>query len=244
MADSLDIKMLNECQRLLDMFSIDAKYNPSNKRLAIAALEAALTTGFPIVENISVKLAPQKIDINNRQSVNERILDFAKKSRRYLKSSGASAAEIADAQTILKPILGSSKPKPPTENPDTPAAKAIASHALSQRSSAGILAALVAYRQFAANVTAYAPNETDVKLTTADSLISEAQAATNAVNAGFAPLSRAWNERDQKLYTDATSILNDFRAAKEYYKSLYNAKDPEYRSVTAIQLKDNSRDIK
>lgn len=244
MAETLDTKFLNDCQILLNIFKVDPKYNSSNPRLKISALEAHLATGMPITREIPVRLAPQKLLINARQEINEEILNFAKRSRRYLKSSGASEADIDDGQSYLKPILGGSRPKPATENTDMKADKAIETYARILRSNAAILAALIAYREFINNLAVYNPNEAETKVSTADALIEQAQETTEAINAGFAALSKAWNDRDEKLYTDEFSILNDFRAAKEYYKSLYDAKDPEYRSVTAVQLKDNSREGK
>ena len=74
-------------------------------------------------------------------------------------------------------------------------------------------------------------------------LAAEGQAANDAVSAGFVPLLTAWNFRDAKLYDDSDSVLETFRDAKEYYKSLYLPNSPQYRSITAstMSLESNSR---
>ena len=76
-----------------------------------------------------------------------------------------------------------------------------------------------------------------------DALITECDDANVAVSTDFVPLYEAWNERDEKLYTDRDSLIADFRLAREYYKSLYNPKDPQYKAITAknMRLRDNSR---
>ena len=78
-------------------------------------------------------------------------------------------------------------------------------------------------------------------MTGLDALIAECQASNNTVSAGFVPLLAAWNLRDAKLFDDADSILETFRDAKEYYKSLYAPDTPQYRAVTARDLALNRR---
>jgi hypothetical protein len=239
--ETSDIRFLNLCRRLLDIFLADAKYNPSNPLLETANLDTRLTAAYPIAEDVPAKLAPLKIKINNRQAVYEPIYDMVRRSRRYLKSSGASDREIEDAQTVISKILGTRKSERVLDDPATPADEAAAQNSVSHASYDAIQGNVNVLRDLYANISAYAPNEDGVKLIDFDAVIDACRTANNEVSAGFPPVMQSLSLRDAKLYDDTDSILELFRDAKEYYKSLYDSQDPEYRAVTAITLDDNSR---
>lgn len=244
MADTGDMKFLNTCRRHLDIFKAEPRWNSSNPRLNLTALEAKLNAGYPIAADVTDKFAAQQIVVNNRQDVYAKIPPFAKAARRYLRSCGATENEIKDGTAYINELLGQQKKKPKTiTNLDGSAVEATQQNAKLQLSYDGQYATLQSLRAFLGNVSAYIPNEDEVKLTTLDALITECGDANNAVSAGFVPLLGAWNMRDEKLYTDEDSILEDFRLAKEYYKSLYDPKDPQYKAITAkdMRLQDNSR---
>ncbi len=243
MAETSDMKFLNTCRRLLDIFSADPKWNPSNAALDSGKLEQKLNDSYPIAQDVLDKNAPQEIKINQRQETYAKFSPRVRASRRYLRSCGANAAEIADANTIINKILGvRSTPaaKIKLDQPGPKVEKTISASHMSYDSRLGNLQAL---RAFYANVTAYKPNENPIKLDGFDELITEAQNANNAVSTGYVPLLTALNLRDAKLYTDPDSTLEIYRDAKEYYKSLYEPSSPQYRAITAksMSLESNSR---
>lgn len=244
MANSADMNFLNVCRRHLDIFKAEARWNPSNLRLVLTALETKLDGGYPFAQDVLDKFAANQIVVNHRQASFAKIEPFARSARRYLRSCGATEAEIEDGNRYINALLGQVKKKPKTiPNTEGGAAQATESHAKAQLSYDALYANLVAFRAFVANVTAWKPNEDNLKLTAIDALIAECGGGNNAVSAGFVPLSTAWNTRDEQLYTNDDSVLADFRLAKEYYKVLYEPKDPQYRTITArdMTLKDNSR---
>ncbi len=236
MAESSDTKFLNEYRRAIDIFSADTNWNPTNPLLVILTMEAQLTDGETTAQDVPVKLAPQKININTRQEVYAKFAPFARRSRSYLKSSGASKLEMDDAETYIRKILGTRATPKIKDNPDTPENEAAASNSAAQLSYDSRLGNLRGYRAFLGNMPIYNPNETDVKLTTADTIIDDAENSNKAVSAGFVPLSSSRRLRDQKLYTNENSIYEVIRLAKEYYKSLYGAKSPQYRTIAALKF--------
>lgn len=244
MADTGDMEFLNTCRRHLDIFKAEARWNSSNVRLGLDKLQAKLDGGYPIAKDVSDEFTRQEIVVNDRQDVYARVAPFAKSARRYLRSCGATENEIKDGTAHINALLGQVKRQPkPLANTDAPAAVGEASNAKAQLSYDAQYANLQVVRAFFGNVSAFQPNEDGLKLTMIDTFITECDDANVAVSAGFVPLSAAWNLRDEKLYTDADSILDDFRLAKEYYKSLYQPKDPQYKAITApdMKLRDNSR---
>jgi hypothetical protein len=171
---------------------------------------------------------------------------MVRSSRRYLKSSGATKEELADANTIINKLLTSGGTKTVALDPNKPAAKLETGNSTSHRGYDARYGNLIALREFYANVTVYKPNEIEIKLDAFDALIAECQAANEAVSEAFAEALAAWNERDAKLYNDPDSILATFRLAKDYYKSLYTPKDPQYKAISAksMTLDNNSRAYK
>jgi len=236
MAESSDSRFLNICRRHLDIFKADPKWNPSNILLTLTQLEAQLDEGYTVALDVPAKLAPQKILINKRQETYDKIKPFVRSSRRYLKSSGATEAEIADAASYINNLLGQRSAPKPKDNPDVPAGDAIKTHSVSQMSYDSQYGNLVGYRAFLGNISAYKPNEDLIKLTTLDELIQDCDDSNAAISAGFVPLSDAWNLRDAKLYTNADSIYEVFRDAKDYYKSLYEPNSPQYRTITVRDM--------
>ncbi len=243
MAETSDTKFLNTCLRHLDRFKAEPRWNPSNKRLEITALQTQLDGGYPIAKDVFSKVAPYKIKINDQQAAFARIDPMVRASRRYFKSTGAPEAEIADANTIINKLLDTGKKKILPLDPNLPAATIEQKNSTSHRSNDSRLGNLIALREFYASTSAFAPNESDIKLTAFDTLIAECQTAIAEVSQSFNEALGAWNERDAKLYDNADSILADFRDAKEYYKSLYNPKDPEYKAIQTRDMKlfSNSR---
>ncbi len=236
MAETSDTKFLNTCRRHLDIFKADVKWNPSNSLLEITKLEAQLAAAYPIANDVPARLAPQKIRINDRQASYAKINPLVRASRRYLKSSGATEAEIADANSQINKILGQRAAPKPKVNPDAPAQEAAQINSVSHQSYDSRLGNFIGYRELTNSISAYQPNEDEVKISTMDALVTECTSANNAVSAGFVPLFDSWNLRDAKLYTDAASVFEVFSDAKEYYKSLYAPGSPQYRAVTAPDM--------
>jgi hypothetical protein len=243
MAESSDTRFLNVCRRHLDIFKADPRWNPSNERLEIEKLELKLAGGYPTAQNVWATVAPMEIKIDAKQAAFDKINPRVRSSRRYLKSCGASQAEIDDANTIINKILGQRSIPKPKINPNAPAAEIEKSNSVSHLSYDSKLGSVGALREMYANISAFVPNEDPIKLTGFDALIDECQTATEDLSAAFVPAFDAWNTRDAELYNNPDSILEDFRDAKEYYKSLYEPGTPQYDAITAtdMMLQNNSR---
>ncbi|UOE42224.1 hypothetical protein MTP09_06185 [Chryseobacterium suipulveris] len=85
-------------------------------------------------------------------------------------------------------------------------------------------------------ITAYNPNEDDLKLvnlnTYKDSLVS----STQSIDQTEAELNTKLIERDNLLYADGTGLYPIAQNIKKYVKSLYGATSPEYKNVLDIKF--------
>lgn len=244
MAETSDVKFLNVAGKHLTMFkAAGARWNHPDSALSIVNLQKMLDEGYPVAENVFSKVAPFNIVINNRQAAYAKIDPTVRASRRYLKSTSATTAEIADINTIINKLLAPSGRKKETLDPNKPAAEVEQGNSTSHRSYDARQGNLIALRHALAALAAYDTNETNINIAAYDALIAEIEAANQAVNDAYAEAFNAWNKRDAKLYDDSNSILEIFRRAKEYYKSLFEPKSPEYKAITAkaMTLDSNSR---
>ena len=105
MAETSDIKFLNTCRRLLDIFAGEPRWAPSNAELELGNLEAKLVEGYPIAQDVWAKAAPQVIKINQRQETYAKIAPLVRASRRYLKSSGATERRRVRRRVLSRTVV-------------------------------------------------------------------------------------------------------------------------------------------
>jgi hypothetical protein len=86
--------------------------------------------------------------------------------------------------------------------------------------------------------TTYTPAEADLSVSSLNSFLN-AMRTTNdaAVKASF-PLTNARMERDKLLYAPKTGMMDTALAVKEYVKSVFGAKSPQYKEVQRIRFRN------
>ncbi|HQU85746.1 MAG TPA: hypothetical protein PKY59_21600 [Pyrinomonadaceae bacterium] len=232
-----DMKILGEFRRLLDLIAADPLYNHGSGDLKLTNLEAVLTDSKAAVSDIDVKMAPNKVAINARQQSYKEAISMMRGSRSYLKSSGASAAIIADADTFAQKALGVRISKKKLDDPNTPENEALENHSASQLSYDAILGHFRGYVEIVKNEPLYTPTETKFKVATLDAKGDELETRNNAVSATFVPLSQAYGMRDEKLYTGEKCLCNLAKRIKEYVKGVHGATSQFYKTVNALSFR-------
>lgn len=236
MADSVDMKNMNNYKQFVDIVKIDPAWDPTNPLLAIVTMETQYTDCVTALNAITGVLAPQKININNRQEIFERFDPIVRRSRAVLKASGANQADIDDAETWARKILGTRAKPVPVDNPDTPANEAKTSISVSQQSYDALVGNMQGYRDMLSNIAPYKPNEADLKITALDALLNDANAATAAVLTGNVPVISARQTRDGKLYDNDDCAHRVFKMGKDYYKGVHGASSPQFKAVAGLSF--------
>lgn len=237
--ESGDMKLMGNLRLLTDLVSADATYNPANPALAVTALESQYTAGMASVTEISSKLAPNKVSINDRQILFETLRQVVLRSRNMLTASNVSEAVRADAETYVRKLTGkrkSAKPPATPDDPATPENEAGASHSASQMSFDNQVGNFASYIQLLANVSEYKPNEADLKVTGLNALLDDLQAKNNAVSSSFVPLSQARGVRDNLLYTGADCIANTGQLVKAYVKAAMGTNSQLYKQIKGLKF--------
>lgn len=234
MSESTDEKLMGNFRKLIDRCAADPNYKPPNPLHLIPALEAQYAAGIAAMEDIDVKLAPHKVNINERKIAYDAIPKLYRRSRSILKSTGASAEFLADAETLIRKILGKRKAPTIKDNPATPENEAAAQHSAAQLSYESILGHVRAYNALVKNEPLYTSNETDLKTTALDATADDLEAKNNAVSASFPPVSQSRALRDQLLYDNSNNIVDTALKVKEYTKAMPD--DTLYKSIKSLKF--------
>jgi len=236
MSENTDEKFLEEYQDLINRVENDPKWVSTNPLLSIAAMKAQLAGGTAAVQATDTTFHPHQININNRQDGYALVLPRVRQARSILRTCGASTAEIADGMTIIRKILGQRAAPKPKDDPTTPENEAEKSHSAAQVSYASRQENVRSLGEYFTNVAKYTPVEAGVKAQDFIDLADALDALNKSVSLSFVPWKAALRLRDQLLYTNADSIFEVAKLAKEYYKGIYQGNPQQIKLVTSLKF--------
>ncbi|MCS3868781.1 hypothetical protein J3D55_001697 [Chryseobacterium ginsenosidimutans] len=224
-------KNVANLQKLVQQISVYTLYNPPVPELAVANLQTLYNTATAKLTEVEDKRNANKNAIALRQTAFENLKATCTRIINRLEILGLLQGTLDQAKSLNRTIQGGKK-KPaatPEEGKETPKTVSTSRQSFTQQTdNFGILIQLLT------TVSAYAPDEDELKLanlnTYKDSLVS----ATQTVDQTEAELNIKLMERDKILYTEGTGLYTIAQNAKKYVKSLYGATSPEYTTVSAI----------
>lgn len=91
--------------------------------------------------------------------------------------------------------------------------------------------------QLLSEVPQYAPNETDLQVSTLTNYYNDLKETNTAVLATENQISNARLSRNEILYKPGSGLVDTAGAAKTYVKSLFGATSPQYRQVSGLEFK-------
>jgi hypothetical protein len=86
------------------------------------------------------------------------------------------------------------------------------------------------------SVTAYAPNEADLKVTSLTTLLTDLKAKNTAVITAEPPLTNARIARNDVLYKAGTGVVDTSLDVKTYVKSVFGATSPQYKTISGLKF--------
>jgi hypothetical protein len=232
-----DMKNLGHFRRLVDIIKADTLYNPSNAVLEATKLELRLAEAIVSVDDIGVKIAPNKFAIDARQDAYAEAKSLVRGSRNILKSSGASAQTLDNADTFSRKALGLRKSKKKEDNPNTTANEANKNHSASQQSYDAVLGHFRSYVEILKGEPLYNPNEGNYKTASLETKAGDIEAKNNAVSATFVPLNNARTLRDEKLYVGENNLCDLAAMVKAYVKAVHGSTSQIFKTINALSFK-------
>lgn len=241
--ESGDNKVIGNFRKLIDECSADSAFNPANNKLKIPALETQYTAGDAAVTGVAVARAPNKLAMTDREDAFSGLRALAVRSRNFLKASGASAGVVEDAETFIRKLGGGRKSAKPKDDSATPQNEATqgsgggaGSGSASQLSYDNQIGNFESYIEIVKNVSAYNPNEADLKVAALTALATSLTARSNAVSSSSAALDQARGLRDQLLYLNDDSIVNTAKLVKAYVQAALGSQSQLFKKIKGLQF--------
>jgi hypothetical protein len=215
--------------------SYGATYNPSKNALKLPQLNTLLTTSQTSLTDVVTK----NTAYNNK--VNERVLAFS--TLKTLSTRLISALEITDAATekvkdakaFNRKMQGQRAAATPTIlDPTAAPTKTISANQQSYDQQIQHLTGLLSVLQ---SEPSYAPNETDLKITTLIAKQADLTVKNNAVATAFTTISNSRIARNTSLYNTDTGLVDIASEVKKYVKSIFGSTSPQYAQVKGIKFR-------
>jgi hypothetical protein len=200
--ESGDLKLLGNFRKLIDLVSADTAYKPSNATIKPSALDGQHTAALASAQDVPAKLTLNMSAISDRENAFDGVRPLVTPVHGVAKASGAPKHVIDDLNTFKRKLTAKRKPKPKVTTAtaggdDTPTAAAEKEHSSAQLSYDNVVGHVDGYLGVLSNVSAYKPNETDLKLPALQTFGDDLRAKNDAVSSTYVPLSQARGLRDQ-----------------------------------------------
>jgi len=82
----------------------------------------------------------------------------------------------------------------------------------------------------------YTPNETDLQISTLETLFADLGTKNTAVKDSFEPLDNARIARNEILYNEETGLVQTAKDVKSYVKSAFGVSSPRYKQISNIRF--------
>ena len=226
-------KNVANLQKLTEQVTVYTLYNPPVDNLKVANLTALYTTASTKLSEVEDKRNSNKNAITLRQSAFENLKSTCTKIINHLEILGLPQGTIDQAKSLNRLIQGGQKKTttPPEEGKEEVKTASTSRQSYTQQAeNFGILLQLLG------TISAYKPNEDDLKLATLNTYKESLMSATQSVDQTEAELNNKLIERDNILYADRTGLYTIAQNVKKYVKSIYGATSPEYTNVSSIEF--------
>ena len=226
-------KNVANLQKLTEQVNVYTLYNPPVDNLKIANLQTLYTDASTKLNEVEDKRYANKIAITVRQSAFENLKPTATKIINHLAILGLPQGTIDQAKSLNRLIQGGQKKETAPIVEGKEPAKTVSTSRQSYTQQAENFGILL---QLLGTISAYNPNEDDLKLANLNTYKESLMSATQSVDQTEAELNNKLIERDQILYADGTGLYTIAQNVKKYVKSIYGATSPEYTNVSGIEF--------
>lgn len=226
-------KNVANLQKLTEQVKVYTLYNPPIDNLKVANLQTLYNNASTKLAEVEEKRNANKNAITIRQNTFENLKPICTKIINHLDILGLPKGTIDQAKSLNRTIQGGQKKAatPPEEGKEETKTVSTSRQSYTQQAeNFGILLQLLG------TISAYHPNEDDLKLTNLNTHKDSLMSSTQSVDQTESELNNKLIERDQLLYADATGLYSIAQNVKKYVKSIYGATSPEYANVSSIEF--------
>ena len=226
-------KNVANLQKLTEQVKVYTLYNPPIDNLKVANLQTLYTTASTKLAEVEEKRNANKNAITIRQNTFENLKPTCTKIINHLDILGLPQGTIDQAKSLNRAIQGAQKKTTSLPKEGEEPAKTASTSRQSYTQQAENFGILL---QLLGTISAYNPNEDDLKLTNLNTYKESLMSSTQSVDQTEAELNNKLIERDNILYADGTGLYSIAQNVKKYVKSIYGATSPEYANVSSIEF--------
>ena len=215
-------------------------YNPSRQSIVLPALSTLFQNAKNALSLVNSASGRNSIAVAARNDGFKPLSSLATRILNALRSSGSTKQINDAAQSLVRKIQGRrATPKLTEEEKAALTADGIESREISssQMSFDNRLENLDKLIQLLSEVPQYAPNETDLQVSTLTNYYNKLKEANAAVLATENQISNARLSRNEILYKPDSGLVDTAAAVKMYVKSLFGATSPQYKQVSKLAFK-------
>lgn len=216
-----------------------AKYNPSNNSLKLPSLIALHTEAEASLQHVTDQDTAYNNTVNSRVAAFKDLKPLSTRLINALETTEATSEKIDDAKALNKKMQGSrSKAVDRPTDPNTPAPNTISVSQQSYDQQIQHFAGIIAILQ---TEPSYAPNETDLQLTTLITKKADLTAKNGDVGTAYTNVSNSRIARNTKIYDTDSGVFGIAFEVKKYVKSVYGASSPEFAQIKGIKFTKNKK---
>ncbi len=176
-------------------------------------------------------LSTLTIGTNNRRNTFSGLQVLSTQILNAFAVSGANKLALANLQTINQKIQGKTA-KNNSSDKDT---KKISTAQLSFASKIDHFSSLL---EILKQNPSYTPNETELQIPALETKLAQFQTTNLDYINAFTSYSNALIDRNSQLYHPETGLLQTVKEVKQYIKSVFNAKSPQFAQITTLSFKE------
>ncbi len=224
---------------IADITALGTAYNPSKANLKLAALNTQLTAAKAAITAVNSAEPAYKNAVSARDVSFSTISKLITRVNNALKASDTTEQVDESAMTLVRKLQGRRATPKKTEEQKKVAAdagKEIVEISSSQMSFDSRLDNFDKLIKLLTSVTAYAPNEADLKVTALTTVYNDLKAKNTAVTTAEAPLTNARIARNDVLYKANIGVVDTSVDVKSYIKSVYGATSPQYKAISGLKF--------
>ena len=208
-------------------------YNPSNSKIQLVNLDPVRSSLQITIAELNNNKPIYKNAVADRENAIAPLGKLMTKTLNYAKSIDISATDKENITAQAKKIRGDQKPK--KVNPETIETDGIST---SQMSYDSRIANLDTYINQLSSHPEYVPNETEIQITSLQTLQTNLITLSSAVNSAGNALITSRSNRNNILYNNNINVIQLIKDIKAYLKSLGDAGKPYYNAIVKLQFKD------
>ena len=208
-------------------------YNPTNTNILLSNLNPIKTELNGTIAVLNEKKPIYKNAVAHREIIIAPLGKRSTKLLNFFKSLNVSTTDKENVDSQVKKIRGDKTPK--KVNPETSESSAIST---SQMSYDSRIANLDTYTTQLASHPEYAPNETEIQISSLQALHTNLVTLSQTVNSAGNTLITARANRNNILYNNEVNVIQLIKDVKAYLKSLGDAGKPYYNAIVKLQFKE------